>query len=174
MTLEVKKSTQFEIRELTLVVKGGSIDITKIFEEINLYDSLFLPVISGNILITDAIGLSSKLLFDGSEVLLVDIAKDADSDVASFKKAFRVYKQSNRQNNGLNSEAYVLHFVSDDLIYSDQQKINQSFEGTYSYIIEKILENYLKIPASQAKGIYENSVGIKSIVIPNFNFILHI
>ena len=167
MTLEVKQSTQFEIRELTLVVKGGSIDIIKIFEEINLYDSLFLPVISGNILITDAIGLSSKLLFDGSEVLLVDIAKDADSDIASFKKAFRVYKQSNRQNNGLNSEAYVLHFVSDDLIYSDQQKINQSFEGTYSYIIEKILENYLKIPASQAKGIYENSVGIKSIVIPN-------
>jgi hypothetical protein len=167
MTLEVKQSTQFEIRELTLVVKGGSIDITKIFEEINLYDSLFLPVISGNILITDAIGLSSKLLFDGSEVLLVDIAKNADSDIASFKKAFRVYKQSNRQNNGLNSEAYVLHFVSDDLIYSDQQKINQSFEGTYSYIIEKILENYLKIPASQAKGIYENSVGIKSIVIPN-------
>ena len=73
MTLEVKKSTQFEIRELTLVVKGGSIDITKIFEEINLYDSLFLPVISGNILIRDAIGLSGKLLFDGSEVLLVDI-----------------------------------------------------------------------------------------------------
>jgi len=167
MTLEVKQSTQFEIRELTLVVKGGSIDITKIYEEINIYDSLYLPVISGNILITDSIGLSSKLLFDGSEVLLVDIAKDADSDIASFKKAFRVYKQSNRQNNGLNSEAYVLHFVSDDLIYSDQQKINQSFEGTYSYIIEKILENYLKIPASQAKGIYENSVGIKSIVIPN-------
>ena len=167
MTLEVKKSTQFEIRELTLVVKGGSIDIISIFEEINLYDSLFLPVMSGNILIKDAIGLSGKLLFDGSEVLLVDIAKNVDSDIASFKKAFRVYKQSSRQNEGLNSETYVLHFVSDDLIYSDQQKINQSFEGTYSYIIEKILENYLKIPASQAKGIYENSVGIKSIVIPN-------
>ena len=75
MTLEVKKSTQFEIRELTLVIKGGSIDITQIFEEINLYDSLFLPVISGNILIRDAIGLSGKLLFDGSEVLLVDIVK---------------------------------------------------------------------------------------------------
>ena len=64
MTLEVKKSTQFEIRELTLVVKGGSIDITQIFEEISLYDSLFLPVISGNILIKDAVGLSGKLLFD--------------------------------------------------------------------------------------------------------------
>ena len=111
--------------------------------------------------------MSSKLLFDGSEVLLVDIAKNADSDIASFKKAFRVYKQSDRQNAGLNIENYILHFVSDELSYSDQQKINQSFEGTYSYIIEKILENYLKIPASQAKGIYENSVGIKSIVIPN-------
>ncbi len=167
MTLEVKKSTQFEIRELTLVVKGGSIDIVSVFEEISLYDSLFLPVMSGNILIKDSIGLSGKLLFDGSEVLLIDIAKNLDSEVASFKKAFRIYKQSNRQNDGLNSETYILHFVSDELSYSDQQKINQSFEGTYSYIIEKILENYLKIPASQAKGIYENSVGIKSIVVPN-------
>ena len=66
MTLDVNQSTQFEIRELTLVVKGGSIDITKVFEEINLYDSLFLPVISGNILIRDSIGLSGKLLFDVS------------------------------------------------------------------------------------------------------------
>ena len=39
MTFEVRKSTQFEIRELTLVVKGGSIDIINIFEEIICLDT---------------------------------------------------------------------------------------------------------------------------------------
>jgi len=167
MTFEIRKSTQFEIRELTLVVKGGSIDISGIFEELNIFDSLFLPVISGNILIKDSIGLSGKLLFDGSEVLLVDIAKNANSDIASFKKAFRVYKQSGRTAENLSSERYILHFVSDELMYSDQQKVNQSFEGTYSYVVEKILENYLKVPVGEAKGVYENSTGLKKVVIPN-------
>lgn len=164
---EVLKSTQFEIRELTLLVKGGSIDIIKIFEELNIFDSLFLPVISGNIMITDSIGLSGKLLFDGSEVLLVDIAKNSNSDIASYKKAFRIYKQTNRSGENLTSEKYILHFVSDELTYSEQQKINQSFEGTYSYVVEKILENYLKVPTGEAKGLYEESTGLKKVIIPN-------
>ena len=73
--LSVKKSTQFHINELTLVTKAGPIDIQKIFEELNIYDSMFLPVISGNIIIRDSIGLSGKLLFDGSESILIDISK---------------------------------------------------------------------------------------------------
>ena len=51
---------------------------------------------SGDIFITDALGLSSKLMFDGSESLLIDISKTEDSDVGRFKKAFRIYKQSDR------------------------------------------------------------------------------
>ena len=78
MTLEVKRSTQFHINELVLVTKGGNIDISKIYEEINIYDSLLTPVMTGNILIRDANGLSDKLIFDGSESLLLDIDKDKE------------------------------------------------------------------------------------------------
>jgi len=165
--LSVKDSTQFHIHELTLVTKGGPIDIQRIYEELNIYDSMFLPVISGNIIIRDSIGLSGKLLFDGSESILIDISKDKNSDIGKYRKAFRIYKQSDRINDNQNSETFVLHFVSDELMFSDQQRINQNYDLTYSEVVEKILLNYLKVPQNNIGGIYEPTSGIRSIVIPN-------
>jgi hypothetical protein len=169
MTLEVKKSTQFKINELVIATKAGNIDIANIYEEINLFDSLFVPVMSGNIMIKDSVGLSGKLIFDGSESILIDIVKSEKSDIASFKKAFRIYKQSDRKNDGLSNETYLLHFVSDEFMYSKQQKVNQSFEGTYSDIVQKIMVNYLKIPENQLGGLYEKTYGLKKVVIPNLS-----
>lgn len=167
MSLEIRDSTQFKVLELAIVTKAGPIDITGIYEEINIFDSLFMPVMSGNILIRDSIGLSGKLFFDGSESILIHIVKDENSDIGSFKKAFRIYKQSDRQNISLNDEAYVLSFVADELIYSDQQKINQSYEFTYSQIVEKIMIDYLKISDNNKGGFYDSTVGLRKIVIPN-------
>ena len=163
----MSKSTQFKINELVIVTKGGPIDISVIYEEINIFDSLFLPVMSGNILIRDSAGLSGSLLFDGSESILIDIAKDSNSDIGSFRKAFRIYKQSTRKNDGLNSELYLLHFCSDELMYSDQQRVNQSYDNTYGKVVEKILEDYLGVPSGESDGIFEDTVGIRNVVIPN-------
>lgn len=169
MTFDIKKSTQFKVNELIIVSKAGNIDISGIFEEISFYDSLFSPVRSGKILIKDSIGLSGKLLFDGSEALLVEIVKSENSDIASFKKSYRIYKQSKRKNSGLNSESYLLHFVSDEFIFSKQQKINQSYDSTYSKVVEKLLTNYLQVPRSALTGIFEPTYGIRNIVIPNLS-----
>ena len=167
MAFEIKKSTQFHINELVLVTKGGNIDISKIYEEINIFDSLLTPVMTGNIMIRDANGLSSRLIFDGSEAILMDIAKDKNSDIAVFKKSFRVYKQSQRTNETPSSEMFVLNFVSDELMYSDQQKINQSYTLTYTEIIQKILLDYLKISNNNSGGVFDVSYGIRNIAIPN-------
>ena len=85
MSLNLLKSTQFFLDELVIVTKGGKIDIKNVYEEINIFDTMFLSVMSGNIIINDAIGLSSKLLFDGSESLLITVKKDKDSDILTFK-----------------------------------------------------------------------------------------
>ena len=167
MTFAIKKSTQFHINELVLVTKGGNIDISAIYEELNIFDSLLSPVMTGNILIKDANGLSTKLIFDGSESLLIDISKDKNSDIAKFKKAFRIYKQSDRSNDSQTVETFVLEFVSDELMYSDQQKINQSYDLTYTQIVEKILLDYLKISKNNTGGVFDVSYGIRNITIPN-------
>lgn len=165
--MELNTSLQFVINELTLITKVGNIDISNIFEELNLYDSLFLPVISGKVLITDSLGIYGKLLFDGSESIRVNISKDKNSDMLSINKSYRIYNVTDKVNVGLNSQRYLLHFVSDELIYSDQQRINQSYENTYTELAKRIIVDYLKVPKNSLGGYFNDSVGIKKIVIPN-------
>jgi hypothetical protein len=65
---------------------------------------------------------------------------------------------------------YVLHFVSEEFIYSLQQKINQSFTGTYNESVAVILEKYLKVPPDANKiALLEPTQGIHSFIIPNLS-----
>jgi hypothetical protein len=166
-SLSINNSSQYKIDEVVLVTKTGRIDVSQIFTEINIFDSVMMPVMSGNIMIRDSLNLSGQLFFDGSEALLISIKKDSKSEIGSFKKAFRIYKQTNRVADGPATVKYLLHFVSDELIFSDQQRINQSYEKTYSNIVKDILTDYLLVPSNNLGGLYENSFGIKSVVIPN-------
>jgi hypothetical protein len=159
-------ASSFRVKQMTIVTKGGSIDITNLFLELNIHDSLFLPVMSGSVVIREAVGLSGKLAFDGSEVLAIHIEKSKGSDIAAFKKAFRIYKQSARTNINGGSESYIIHFCSDEFLFSFQQRVNQSYESTYSDVADKILKNYLKVVPSDV-GIFDPSFGIKKIVVPN-------
>ena len=165
--MSLTDSQQYHINELAIVTKVNKIDISAVFKELNIFDSMFMPVMSGNLFITDSLGLSSKLMFDGSEVLLVDISKTEDSEVGRLKKAFRIYKQTDRTSNSERSENYVLNFVSDELIFSDQQRVNQAYRMPYMKMVERIMLDYLKIPPNNLNGVYEESSGIRDVIIPN-------
>ena len=172
MSLEIVQSTQYAIQQLTLVTKAGDVDITGIFDEINLFDSVLMPCMSGNIVIRDAIGLSKKLLIDGSEYIIIKINKDNLGNGAAFNydRTFRIYKQTDRKNINQTSEMYILHFASEELIFSEQQKVNQSFKGNYSQLAQLVLTNYLKVPFETRKiGIIEPTRGIFSVVVPNLS-----
>jgi len=167
---QLLESTKFSVNQLAIINKNGEvIDISTFYSELSLFDSLFVPIMSGTIVITDAIGLSDEFNFDGSEVLLVDISKFDNSGVSDFKKAFRIRKMTNRTIINQSTLMYILHFVSDELIYSDQRKVNQKYIGTYSDIVGKILSDYLKVDPVKFKGYFNQSYGLKSLVIPDLS-----
>jgi hypothetical protein len=163
----IQQSTDFKINELSILSKGGKkIDVREMFEELNLYDSILMPVRSGNIMLRDTQGLSEILSLDGTEYLVVNIEKSENVSL-QFVAAFRIYKQSLRKKENETSESYVLHFVSDELIYSSQQRINQTYEGTYADAAVSILIDYLKIPVTEFKGLFDLSYGVRRFTIPN-------
>lgn len=164
MAVSISQSTQFEITELAIVSKFGRIDVSAIFEELNIFDSALVPCISGNILIKDGVGLSNKLMLDGSEFIDIDISKDKKNKLLNFKKTFRIFKQSDRKSINQNSEAYILHFVSEEMIYSEQQKISQAYTGQYSKIAFSVLNDYLKVKKNRID--IEESKGIYNVVVP--------
>lgn len=164
----IRQSTDFVVNEMSILTKvGKKIDIREMFEELNLYDSLLTPVRSGNVLIRDAQGLSEILELDGSEYFIVNIEKGAG--ILSFSGAYRIYKQSMKQKTNETSETYMLHFVADELIFSNQQKINQSYETTYAEAAVRILIDYLRVPITDMKGTFDSSIGTRKFVIPNLS-----
>lgn len=166
--MTIAQSTQFVIKDLSIVSFDGTrrYDVRGIFEELNIFDNLMSPVMSGNILINDALGLSNKLKFDGSEYIEIDIVKDIDlPKKLFFKKKFLIYKQSDRKQVNQSSEMYILHFVSEEFTLSQQKKIQQFYKGEYSTIVERILKDHLKVE----KASIEKTKGIKEIVIPTLS-----
>jgi hypothetical protein len=160
----VISNSQFKIKKLAIVSKIGPIDISGIFEELNIYDCIFNPCMTGNILIKDSIGLTNKLSFDGSEVLVVEMGK-TDKE-AVIMKTFRIYKQTQRKSINLSSEIYLLNFVSEEFILSQQTRIAESFKETYSKVVEKILKDKLGVK-NNMMGYFEESEGIRNVLIPN-------
>jgi hypothetical protein len=164
MSLSFNQSTQFVINELSIVSKKGKLDIRGLFSELSIFDGILQPCMSGNILVEDAIGLSGELLYDGSEYLIVDISKDGNA--IRMNKTFHIYKQSNREILTQSSERYVLHFASDEFIYSEQQRINKSYKDTYSNVAKTILLNELKVPKDKLTGRFEKTLGLRTLNVP--------
>ena len=156
--------TDFNINELALVTKGGKISLRDIYEEINIHESMLAPCISGSIIINDAIGLSSKLLLDGTEILLIDIDKGAG--LFRMKRSFRVYKQTDRRTINQTSESYVLRFASEEIVLSEQQLLTECYKGTYTDITKKILTNKLRVSPNNLSGKFDKSLGANDVIMP--------
>lgn len=170
MDLNFFKSTGFRIKELKISAKDGiEYDISGLYEELNIFDSIVQPCITGNIIIKDSVGLTDSLFFDGNEFLLMNIGK-TEGDELDIKRVFRIYKQTNRNIINQNTEKYVLHFVSEEFIQSKVTRVSQAYESTLSEIAIRILKDYLKAPSNKLiNGKFDSSLGVKSVVIPNWH-----
>jgi hypothetical protein len=158
-------TTGFEIISLDIVLKNGQeISLKGLYQEINLYDSVFSHCLTGNILITDSVGLINNLQFDGQEGILIKIGKTREEII--FQQSYRIYKLSNRKTINQNSEMYVLHFISDEYIFSSQQKVNQVFSNsTYTQMAVQVLANYLGVD----KMVLHDSEGLHTKQMPNLS-----
>lgn len=159
------ESTQYYIKEVSIVSKGGPFSITHMLEEISLYDNLFMPVLSGHILLVDTARLIDRINFK-DDVIQIHITKMVDDEFAIFKKAFRIYSITDRKNINNTSEAYILHFVAEELMRSDEDRITKNYESTYSKTVQNILKENLRVERNRI-GKIEDSKGIRKINIPN-------
>jgi hypothetical protein len=162
----ITQSTDFTINQLQLITKVGTIDLRNVYEELNIFDGIFVPARSGNIMIRDATGMIENFLLNGSEFLKISIGKTKEMWV--LDKTFRIYKMTNRTKVNETSETYVLHFVSDEYVYSEQQKIDQACKGTYSGIALDIFNQYLNVTEKQL-GLVDQSIGQKEFIMPALN-----
>jgi hypothetical protein len=152
----IAQTTDFSIKELTLVLHTGELlDISQIFDELSLYDNVFSPCISGSILIVDSNDIGERLKFDGINItkirIKIDKAAEEIEELQYYKECV-IYNMTHKENLNLTSQRYILHFCSEEFIYSCQIKITQHFQAIYSEIVKRILTDYLVLSEKNPKN----------------------
>jgi hypothetical protein len=133
--------------------------------EVNLYEDIYSPSISGEIVLQDSLGLISNYYLNGTEFIEISLQKTSENENV-YNKNFRVYKISKRTTSESNNyEVYILNFCSEELLISEQFRLSKSAKGKEIYnIVIDILFNYLKTKKNLD---WDITSGIYDFVLPN-------
>ena len=161
-----------EISAITIVNSAGKTYGLKDFgfNLLNIYEDIFSPVTTGTIQIVDAIDLYSQLELHGHEYIRISFQKPNDNTQQTrYTKTFRIYKASNKKPSKSLAQEYVLHFCSEEKIFSNQQTISRAYKGkSVTDYVYSICRDNLKIRRVSKLDLlnnFEYAIGIQDVTI---------
>ena len=132
---------EVSINEVTIITTNGFIQtVTNQVIGFQLYEDLFNPWISGQIIIKDTHDLINLFPLVGKEFVRIDISTPGLDDKYKFKGEFIIYKLTDRLRTAHREQAYVLHFVSKEAIIDVNKKISKTYAGKISDTVKSIVE----------------------------------
>lgn len=149
------------------------IDITKMVNYIEVFESIYTPFITLNINITDTLSLNNILPFIGEEFIELDV-RGPDGQFGIIKEAFYIYRLSDRMAASDKAFIYTLHCISSAAIADMNLKISQSMSGQPSDIVKTKLANAMVITKTMYSHPTKNAISYISnywTPMQNINYI---
>ena len=115
-------------------------DIAAQVINIQLYEDLFSPFLSGSLILKESLDLINLFPFIGEEYLEMEISTPT-LQKNNIKGKFHIYKMTNRELVGDRSMVYQLHFISIEALADLNKKISKSFSGKVSDMITKFVKD---------------------------------
>jgi len=135
---------QVSINELILFSNGKKLDIINYLVELNLYESIFNPVVSGTLTVSDSTNLLSLFPLIGEEFLFVNLVTPSLDNGKRIFKTFKIYSIANKAYAKDGSTIiYQLNIISTEAFNDTLTPLFKAFEGTPAEIISNIFNNYL-------------------------------
>lgn len=147
---------------------GTAFEFKLMLLELNYFEDIFTNFCSGNIIINDSQNFLNKLSLTGNEYLYLTIDRPGLNQ--PLERVFRVFKVSDKKWNSDNNETYILHFISEEAVLSEQYKVSKTYSGMKIVdMVKDISFNILKInPNRFIPRNIEDTSGIRDITIPNY------
>ena len=121
------------------------VSVRNLMMELNIYESIHTPYMSGNLIIRDTMNHRSNMSMTGQEEIEFTLATNDKSERIDFTKfRGRIYKISDIIPTSAYEQVYTLHFVSMDAIRNTQTRVKSSHKGSPDQITDKVLTNILK------------------------------
>ncbi len=176
----ISEAGDFVIEEIKILTSVGD-EVTIAPSRIILYEDTTLSTISGDLIFSDAMGLSGVAPLIGQEFLRLKIKTpsfDGEDVIINYSDdpfAIQSIPKKEYFENGV--EVVSLNFVTNDFLKNMRIKLKKKVEGSYSDIIKKILKEEIKTKKKNSQLFISDTVGIKKIIVPDlrpFDFIQHI
>ena len=145
---------------------GARINVTDQVRELNIYQDLDSPFMSGSILLADSMGVAELLPFLGQERLLFSIKTPTKRAVDFNKYHAIIYNVQKRFANTDKEQSFLLNWTTLDHYRNTRTKISESFDGTISEIVTKILKGKNYLGTNKSINI-EKTKNLRQYVFPN-------
>lgn len=158
-------NSTLEITEMS-IRKGTSdliVDIRDLFIQCTIYEDIDLPVITGQCIVSDSVGLVELFPILGNEIITIKYR--TDDYHPEFSRTFYIKKVSDYTQQATKKVGYVLHLVSLPEYENIQRRVSRSFVNSTSEIVENICTNMLGIDKDFL--FIEPTYETKRIVFPN-------
>jgi hypothetical protein len=168
-TKYLRYPTEYNLQTLNLITPllgtNSTVNLKPFMMEVSLYEDIYSPSISGEIVLQDSLGLISNYYLNGTEFIEISLQKTSESQNV-YNKNFRIYKISKRITSESNNyEVYILNFCSEELLISEQFRLSKSAKSTEIHnIVIDVLFNYLKTKKNLD---WDVTSGIYDFVLPN-------
>lgn len=145
--------------------RGVIFDIFNFVVDIQIYEDMFSPSITGQIRLNDAQDLINLMPMIGEEKLLITFKSPTMSDNAGlFEQAFYVYKMTERDYTAERAIGYTLHFTSFETVRDINSKLSKGYAGN----INTLVENFLKGDLSTEREVFAEPTKNSITYISNY------
>lgn len=166
----MSEATPFDFEIVSAVVSANRmsfvVDLARVISEINIFEHVDKPFLTGNILFNDNAGLYNEVNWQGTETLSLTIRTDQSGDF-TINRVFRIInvKQSVKSND--NNETFLMEFIDEYAWLSSTINVNKAYQGKCKNIVTNIISDNLGIEVmSQNKP---DSYKDMRVLVPNMS-----
>ena len=139
------------------------VDITGIVSDIQFFEHLDKPYVTGNIVISDSVRLYDRLDIQGAEEVIIEMQMNLDGP--KVRRKFYITKIKVAQKTNETTEMVALNIADDWLFRSTTKNVNKAFSGSPDSIIAQIAEEYLGLEVvREGNFVFQNEM---KVIVPN-------
>lgn len=152
---------------LIVGTSGEMINVAQLLQEINIYQSIDTPYLSGSMLISDSAGVYEKLPIIGQERLIFSLTTPGADQNVDFRDYHAViYNVERRMTTSNRQQSYLLNFTTIENVTNYRTKISKSFKGSIAAMVSEILVDSDMINTPKAVSI-DPTQNMRKYVAPN-------
>ena len=145
---------------------GNPVNITQLIQEINIFQNIDTPFITGNIIINDASAVSEFIPFLGQERLVFSLRTPGGIPLNFTDYHAVIYDVKRRFPGSARAQTLLLNFTTLECYRNIRKKVSKAFSNTISEIAFELLKSDEFLATKKSVFIDESS-NVRNYISPN-------